>query len=388
MWNRKSLMVDGSPRKTMPRLAIFGIAFVVALALVFALVPQHFDTFERVAMAIFTAVTTLFFGPYVFVTGLPCGFISHSFDWRWLLAIVPLYAAHIAFISIISKRTSQWRRFDRYGDVARRCAVALVAIMSAAAIWFELPCVKEYEIPCDAAKLNGREIRLAVVTDLHACMYGASQRELVDAVLAKNPDALLLVGDIFDDRFSDDNVKEFISQFLPLMPCIYVTGNHEFWSDHMDAKLRWLWKSRVITLAGDCKTLNIKGVDIDFCGVDDPTYIYDEGWLEELDRAYSQSNPSHLRILLSHRPEYDWAFVERDFDLVVSGHLHGGQWRIPLLNIGIFGPEGNRLLPNFTSGIYALSNGTRLAISRGLAREAVPLPRFFNHPELMILTLK
>lgn len=370
------------------RLVVLGIAFAVSLALVFAIVPQRFDSFERVVLAVFTAMTTLFFGPYIFVTGLPFGFISHGFEWRWLFAILPMYAAHILFISVISKKTSLWRRIGRYGECVRKCAVALVAVISAAAIWFELPCVKEYAIPCDAAKLNGRELRLAVVTDLHACMYGASQRELVDAVLQQKPDALLLVGDIFDDRFSDDNVKVFISYFLPLMPCIYVTGNHEFWSEHLDAKLRWLWASGVLALAGDCRTLNIKGVDIDFCGVDDPTSIYDEGWLEELDRAYSQSNPSHLRILLSHRPEYDWAFVERDFDLVVSGHLHGGQWRVPLLNIGVFGPEGNRFFPDFTSGIYVLSNGTRLALSRGLAREAVPLPRFFNHPELMILSLR
>ena len=156
----------------------------------------------------------------------------------------------------------------------------------------------------------------------------------------------------------------------------------------MDRNLRWLWKAGVITLAGDCRRLNIKGVEIDFCGVDDPTYIYDEGWLEELDRACAQSDPSRLRILLSHRPEYSWAYGPRGFDLVVSGHLHGGQWRIPWLNIGLLGPQGQRFFPEYANGIYALDGGSKLVLSRGLARESTPLPRYFNHPELMILSLR
>ena len=377
---------SGKHRRELPRLAVFGIAFAVALALVFAIVPQDFDTFERVVLAMFTALTTLFFGPYVFVAGLTGGFLGDSVSWRWLVAMIPLYLAHIAFLSVIFRRTTQWRRFGKYAEVARRSVVALMAVVSAAAIWFELPQIGKYEVVCDAAKLGNREIRLAVVTDLHSCIYGESQSGLIKAVSDAKPDALLLVGDIFDDRFSDANARTFISHFIPLMPCIYVTGNHEYWSDHLDEKLRWLWKAGVITLAGDCKTINLNGVD--FCGVDDPTCIYDGGWLEELDRAYSQSDPSHLRILLSHRPEYDWAFGERDFDLVVSGHLHGGQWRIPLANIGVFGPEGNRFFPKFTCGMYSLPNGSRLALSRGLAREAVPLPRFFNHPELMVIVLQ
>lgn len=380
-------MEGKNTRGGVSRLALFGVAYIVSLLLVFAIVPYDFGNLERLALALFAVLFAVVFGPFLLVTGLPCGFLNGEFHWQWLLVLVPAYLAHVVFIVVISRKTSLWRRIGRCGETLRRGAVALMVAASAAAIWYEVPIVEEFRVSCDSAKLNGRMLRFAVVTDLHSCLYGEGQRQLVKAVLDAKPDALLLVGDMFDDRLGDDNVKAFISQMIPLMPCLYVTGNHEFWGDHMDANLRWLWKAGVITLAGDCRTINIKGINVDFCGIDDPTYIYDEGWLEELERAYSQSNPSHLRILLSHRPEYDWAFVNYDFDVVVSGHLHGGQWRLPLLNIGVFGPDGNRFLPKFSNGIYALPNGTRLALSRGLARESVPLPRFFNHPELMIFSV-
>lgn len=379
---------DKTPYKGLPRLAVAGFAYAVAIALVFAFVPQDFVGWEMIALAMWTAFFTLFFGPFTLVPGLPCGFLPESSDFWSLLPILPLYIAHIAFVAIISRKTSQWRRFGKYGETMRRCAVAMVATASAAAIWYELPRVENYEVRCDATRLAGRELRFAVVTDLHSCRYGEGQQELVKAVLDAKPDALLLVGDIFDDRLPDDGAQEFISRLVSRMPCIYVTGNHEFWSENMDAKLRWLWKAGVATLDGECLTVDIKGVEVDFCGVDDPTYIYDEGWLEELDRAFSKSNPSRLRILLSHRPEYDWAYCQYDFDLLVSGHLHGGQWRIPRWNIGVFGPEGNRFFPKFANGTYALPNGASLALSRGLARESIPLPRFFNHPELMILHVR
>lgn len=371
----------------MPRLALFGIAYIVSLLLVFLIVPLDFSRWDVLGPMLSASSLMVFFGPFLLVTALPCGFLNSGFDWHPLLWILPVYILHVIFIVAISKKTSLWGRFEEHGGKLRWTAVLFAAMLSAAGIWFEIPNVEKHSISCDMAKMQGRVLRFAIVSDLHSCRYGEGQKELVKAVLDAKPDALLLVGDIFDDRLGDDNSKEFISQMLPHMPCLYVTGNHEYWSDHLDANLRWLWKSGVITLAGDCKTLTLKGIDVDFCGVDDPTSIYDEGWVEELARAHSQTERSHLRILLSHRPEYDWAFEAYDFDVVVSGHLHGGQWRIPLVNIGIFGPEGERFLPRFANGLYPFENGGVLALSRGLARESTPLPRFFNHPELMIVEL-
>ena len=81
-------------------------------------------------------------------------------------------------------------------------------------------------------------------------------------------------------------------------------------------------------------------------------------------------------------------FLGISVDLVVSGHAHGGQLRIPfLLSNGLIAPDQG-LFPEYTSGIHELNNRTLLIISRGLARESTRVPRFFNKPEIVSLTVK
>ena len=71
-----------------------------------------------------------------------------------------------------------------------------------------------------------------------------------------------------------------------------------------------------------------------------------------------------------HRPHEIKLFKESEVDLVVSGHAHGGQWRIPLLNIGIFAP-GQYFFARYINGLYKLNDKTKLFVTRGLARESV-----------------
>jgi predicted MPP superfamily phosphohydrolase len=151
----------------------------------------------------------------------------------------------------------------------------------------------------------------------------------------------------------------------------------------------------VTVLEGTVRTTVIKGVEIDFCGIDDPTYMADEEWLGQLASVAAAANPSRLRVLLSHRPEYSGAYADYDFDLICSGHLHGGQWGIPGLGLGVCGPSSGgpapseRLLfPRRAGGAYRLNDTTTMVVSRGLARESTPLPRFFNHPELVVIDVK
>ena len=139
----------------------------------------------------------------------------------------------------------------------------------------------------------------------------------------------------------------------------------------------------------------MKGVKVDVCGIDDPTYMTDDEWLGQLASVVAAANSSRLRILLSHRPEYSSAYANYDLDIVCSGHLHGGQWGIPGLGLGVCGPSSGgpapseRLLfPRRAGGAYRLNDTTTMVVSRGLARESTPLPRFFNHPEIVVVDVK
>ncbi len=211
----------------------------------------------------------------------------------------------------------------------------------------------------------------------------------MDAVRSERPDAVLLAGDIADDKLDDKNAANVIRQLALEFPCFYVTGNHEYWSERVDEMKAWIRDAGAVVLEGDVRTIELKGTMVDFCGVDDPTYIRG-AWDNQLKTAHAKSNPEHLRILLSHRAERAAVYAQYDFDLVVSGHLHGGQVRLPGLNVGLYSPVWGhrRFFPRYSGGVYALNKKTFLAVSRGLARESTPLPRFFNHPEIMVLEVK
>ena len=89
-------------------------------------------------------------------------------------------------------------------------------------------------------------------------------------------------------------------------------------------------------------------------------------------------------MLLSHRPERVEDYLAYDFDLVLSGHAHGGQWRLPGLVNGLLAPDQG-FFPAYAGGLYRLDENTDLVVSRGLARESTRVPRIFNPPELVII---
>lgn len=91
-------------------------------------------------------------------------------------------------------------------------------------------------------------------------------------------------------------------------------------------------------------------------------------------------------ILLSHRPEYFETYAKYPFDLVLCGHAHSGQWRIPFLLNGLYAPH-QEIFPKYAGGLYEAEN-MRMIVSRGLARKTTYIPRIFNRPELVIIDLQ
>ena len=378
------------------RLAVVGIAYLVSLAAAFALVPPAAAEYDVVMPLMSAASLMLLFGPYLLAVGCTTGFLPEPGALWGLAVILPFYVLHVAFLWVISGRTSLWRRIGRFGERARKVVVVLLALLSAAGVWYELPCVTHYDLAVAEGKVPSEGLRLAVVSDLHSCDYGCRQRALVDAVVRACPDAVLLVGDIADDRLPDGNAQIAVGLLAKKFPCFYVAGNHEYWSERVDEIKAWICGCGATVLEGDVRTIEIKGTAVVICGIDDPTYMADEDWLGQLASVASETDGSpRLRILLSHRAEYAGEYAKYGFDLVFSGHLHGGQWGIPWTGLGVCGPSsggptsGDRpLFPKRAGGAYAIGTNTTLVVSRGLARESTPLPRFFNHPELVVVDLK
>lgn len=232
-------------------------------------------------------------------------------------------------------------------------------------------------------------VRFAVIADLHSCRYGSGQSELIEAVQAQEPDAVFFVGDIFDDDLPRVNAEKVIYALAQSYPCYYVTGNHEYWSKEVEAIKQMVREAGVTVLEGDFTRLEVNGQVIGLCGVDDPTYIGIQTMEKQLESAYQataaagQSVESSPIILLAHRPELIGNYLPYGYDLVLSGHAHGGQWRIPKLLNGLIAPDQG-LFPPYAGGRYEFG-ATTMIVSRGLARESTWVPRVFNRPELVIV---
>ena len=264
--------------------------------------------------------------------------------------------------------------------------------------------IRRYTIDADEITST---IRIALVTDLHSCKYGEGQRELIEAVAAQNPDVVFFVGDIFDDVLEETNTELFLAGLADKYPCYYVTGNHEYYGGKykFDNQMAILKKYGITVLPGEVVTLKVNGETINLCGVNDPDVYMVETEFEENPEEYIQAqtnkeasfteqleyiseaaSDANYTILLSHRPEYYEIYMEYDFDLVLCGHAHGGQWRRPGILNGLYAPHQG-IFPKYAGGRYDAEDMTMI-VSRGLARETTWIPRIFNRPELVVIDLE
>ena len=234
-------------------------------------------------------------------------------------------------------------------------------------------------IRIESKKIKSR-IRFALISDLHSSVYGKGQSELIDAVTAHNVDAVLYAGDIFDSRQSDEPAKELLYG-LSVYPCFFVTGNHEM--KHTDGERnRNIARSFGVTvLQGTESKISAGSQEIVFCGVDD-SYDSEEEYERQLELIKNPTSDGY-RVFLLHNPERYSVYDKIKTDLMVCGHVHGGQWRIPFVNRGLVSPKKN-LFPKYSSGHYKVGD-IDLVVSRGLSKTSTKIPRIFNRPEIVFV---
>ena len=236
----------------------------------------------------------------------------------------------------------------------------------------------------EAPKLTA-EVRLAVVTDFHS----SDNADDVAAMVAScAPDAVLLVGDLFDDDTQNRPTERTLSlmrQLSAQYPCYYVSGNHEAWTGEMDALYQQTEEAGVTVLRMSSGVLTVRGQRIALCGIPDPYEMVFSGapdTEEQLRQAMENVDSADFTVLLAHRPELLAKYAQFPLDLVVSGHAHGGQVRIPGVLNGLYAPNQG-WFPKLAGGAYT-QDGTTLIVSRGLAVRT-RLPRIFNRPEVVLV---
>ena len=245
----------------------------------------------------------------------------------------------------------------------------------------------------ESARLKkGDSLRIALITDLHSTHHGNAQENLIGAVRTQSPDLILLAGDIADDGVPIDGALRFLEGIQSVAPRYYVTGNHEYWAKGSGIRgIRKKFKQKgVLLLSDEYVKVRVKGMDLVIAGIEDPH----KKWYEN--RQYDQTRVMEdvfsplmgekgYKILLAHRPEKIALYKKYPFDLVVSGHAHGGQVRIPFVLKGLYAPNQG-WFPPYAGGLY--QHGTLAhVVSRGLSINP-RLPRIFNRPEVVVIEIK
>ncbi len=233
--------------------------------------------------------------------------------------------------------------------------------------------------------------RIAHVSDLHNAEMGENNADLLDLLRECEPDMIAITGDIIDSRRTNTGVAlDFVREAVKIAPCYYTNGNHEsrVWNEYkaFEAELREIG---VNVLRNETVELEANGEKITLLGLDDPSFAtYDErnvgdpNMLTSLITTALSGNDYYV-VLMAHRPEFFEVYESCGVDLVLSGHAHGGQIRLPFIG-GLFSP-GQGFFPKYTSGLYT-KNETNMVVSRGIGNSRFPF-RVANRPEVVLVEL-
>lgn len=232
--------------------------------------------------------------------------------------------------------------------------------------------------------------RIAHISDLHNTEMGKDNKKLLDMLREAKPDIIAITGDLIDSRNTDIEIAlKFTGAAMEIAPCYYVTGNHEARVSEYDELKEGLIEQGVVVLDDERIELEQSREIIALLGVNDPSFQTDylfgdsetvmESKLQEISDAEKE-----FTILLSHRPELFEVYTESKVDLALSGHAHGGQFRLPFVG-GVVAPNQG-LFPKYDSGLYT-EESTNMIVSKGIGNSILPF-RFNNRPEVILIELK
>lgn len=239
-------------------------------------------------------------------------------------------------------------------------------------VWFNNSCLKltRRKIKIDGAP----KLKIVHLSDLHGKRFGRRNSRLVKKVMKEKPDFIAVTGDIIH-LYTPRNREvalEAVSSLKEVAPLLYIAGNHE-----MRNKGYRLFRKEVAEAGGT--VLDDRAVEI--CGI---TVVGLNGASLRNDKIEKITPPVSPKILLAHEPQFFEKYAAAGYDLILCGHAHGGQWRIPFTKIGLFAP-GQGKFPKYTAGVHEKGK-SKMIISRGLGNSQFPL-RLFNRPEIISIEI-
>ncbi|MDR1801206.1 MAG: metallophosphoesterase [Lachnospiraceae bacterium] len=234
-------------------------------------------------------------------------------------------------------------------------------------------------------------IRIIFLSDLHSCIYGRDNCELINAIRSEKPDLILIGGDMFTGKKGQKTIiaQSLVKQLPDIAPTYYALGNHEnrargnpkLKGIDFGAYQKELEKAGVVFLDNKNAQIQIKDKKISITGLTiTPKTIKQEA--DAIKKAYlraSGSSTEAYHILLAHDPSYMTEYLKLNQKLILCGHLHGGIVRIP--KIGGLISSKFRPFPKYSGGYYH-KNDTDIIVSRGLGSHTIHF-RLWNRPEMV-----
>jgi len=220
------------------------------------------------------------------------------------------------------------------------------------------------------------------ISDLHNKCFGIRNHRLIEEIKRLEPDMIVITGDLVDSNHTNiDTAIVFLEQAVTIAPCYYITGNHELWLEEEDRTdlMNRIEKTGTFILDNEIISISEKDTSFTLVGLDDASLLGTT--LHEMTKDISQEE---FVLLLAHEPQYFLNYNKENVDLILSGHAHGGQVRLPYVG-GLVAP-GQGFLPEYTDGLH-VENDVSMIISRGLGNSIIPV-RLFNRPEIVCIELQ
>lgn len=224
------------------------------------------------------------------------------------------------------------------------------------------------------------DYRIVFISDLHCKEVGKEQYKLIQAIASCNPDMVVFTGDMIDGSHKDlSPIKDLLAGLSGKYPMYAVTGNHE--RDNLlkyEELLKYYEEYGVYFLDNDHLTISREGAHLGIYGIS-----YRDRYYIKKGIKTPNKNINNFNILLYHDATVFSEISLYGYNLVLSGHTHGGIIRLPFLG-GVINNDGT-LFPEFDGGMFSM-NGSSMIVNRGVGDSE--FPRFYNRPELVCITLK
>ena len=256
----------------------------------------------------------------------------------------------------------------------------------------------EYDIAPDALPESFEGFRIVQISDVHNALFNTENFDLLKAVEDLKPDIIVLTGDMINygtTRFT--RLFPLAQSLAEICDVYYILGNHEQTMrvanmlkiiDEMELLGVKMLFNDSVEIERDGEKILLHGLCQYKKSYRDPYYSTESTYefsLSDMEKMLGKSSDALVDIVLAHNPLYFDVYEAWGADLVFSGHIHGGHWRIPIIDKGIFSPN-EELFPEYDGGEY-IKNKAHMVVSRGLNNGMEFIPRLFNRPELVVVNL-